>query len=486
MPHSADPNQNPHHATLADEERAERDRLVEAAHGAVRRGGTADLEFGQLLRQIRDGHLYREGGHSWETFMEAEFELSGERGRQLIGLADLADILAEGGEEPLVKEAHVRALSAVPTPELQVAAVRRGRSLAETEGIRLRARHLKVAARDVLEEGTSDLLGEGGDHAPPSPSDEIKAAVRSRGGLHIVLPEGAFGDEDATAYLPGRVLVPYHDGVAESWLEEAGREGQGSGQGLTRAGHDEAAELVWAVAVPDPWAAAPAWEASGDDSATTFFPDRLGAPTAALRLATSEDAEYEDRGQCVLVAPGVDLLAPGVTNCIVRDVVAALAADPHRLYLLHTAYPERADGEDWPSNALLCVSAYDTASAEQVAEGVAGLVGAVRLALVLRDVREPLSAGVLRPFEWVLLRGKRTSQAAYESIFASARGKAIHVGREVRARHQSYPALPEVADGTDRTRRSRRAIKVLGWSEPSGGPLRPPSSTILHNSPISS
>src|SRR5690606_1758892 len=145
--------------------------------------------------------------------------------------------------------------------------------IAEAEGKSLIAKHLE-RARNEIEDAARDEPQE-------EAADETKEAVRARGGVHIVLPEhvlpaGDDGDGAAQPDRPGCVTVPYDDALYEQ--AAADPDLHTSGQSLTRGDLDEVAEFTWPVLRPDPWTAADSWESSGGGS-TTFFPDRLGAPS---------------------------------------------------------------------------------------------------------------------------------------------------------------------------------------------------------------
>ncbi|MEP0547478.1 MAG: hypothetical protein ABJF88_11140 [Rhodothermales bacterium] len=436
----------------------ERSQLIEAAHDAIRRGNQAQVEFGYCLRSLKLGPPPLSESE-FRRLMRIEFDRSGERGNQLIDLAELHAAFTEAGVEPLVAEGHARAVKSLESLELQVRVVMRGRELAAAEGKRLFARHLDAAVAEVLAGVEVDL-----DDAPGN-TEEAREPVHARGGLHVVLPKDA-APGDAVPYLPGRVVAPWEGGAA---LPEPSR------RGLARVDLDEAAELVWPVVGPDPWTTAVDWEAPAGPFAATLFPDRLGAPSEA------PSPDGGGRARTVLVAPGVDLLHPALPEDVAQKVIGVAGADRHRLYVFLTAHPDRVALFAWPDNAAVCLEACDAASAKAAALAATPASGAhdgapsgsaPHFVLLLRDCAEPVAPEALRPFAWVLLRGKRTKQAAYDSVLRALAANRLHVGREVRANLKGNPLVaPVLAE----PRPERRAVAVVAVGDRAKGPLRPPA-----------
>src|SRR5690606_31432480 len=117
----------------------------------------------------------------------------------------------------------------------------------------------------------------------------------------------------------------------------------------------------------------------------------------------------------VLVAPGVDVLHPEVPDAVLVRIVEAIGTDPTRLYLVRSAYPERAATLTWPANAVVVVEARSTEDAARGA-GALGDVGRALKALVLIGLRAGVPEEALRPFGWILVRGQETTQAAFDSV----------------------------------------------------------------------
>lgn len=427
---AAPPEDAPSPDSLSHDEEVERDRLLREAHAAKEKADRSQLVFGQRLRDLNERRLYREGGVTFESFVEAEFGITGARAYQFIALADVHDELQTEGVEPLTSESHARAIAWMPGPE-RARAVTLAREAARSEGVRLAARHLQEAASTIGAEleAEREEAREVAEGVIDAFEQDVVAEDQGPEGLLVVAAES---DDvaDVVDRLPSGVVVRWEGwSPPHSW--------DADDRGLLRSQVDEVAAHVWPVFAPSPWGSACRWEPRPGPLRATFYPERMGPATPA-------DGEG-GREATVLVAPEVDLLAEWIPDRLVRDVVQAIADDPTRRYLVLTAELERAAGFGWPANAVLLASATGPESAALVAEGAALLpeTRGFRIGLVLRGVRDPVSPLSLAPFDWVLLRGASTSQAAYDAVTAALRPRqCLHVAREVRARVREYPPMP--------------------------------------------
>lgn len=475
-------------------DREEVERLVEEANAYRRRGYLADVEFGRCLMKLRALHDGRNGGPTWEAFLDTEFDISDDRARQIMALTKLYEALEDAGIEPLTVTSHAEELMGLDE-DLQIRAVKRGREIAEAEGKHLIARHLERARIEIEDEALAESSTD--ETGSATLTDEAKEAVRARGGIHIVLPESAF-PEDAEAENdvghdaaqeavlpchPGRLIAPYDEELHDLAKHAAKR----ATEILTRADLDEVAEFVWHVLVPDAWEPVLTWHLPEGDIQATYRPDRLGAPSAPV----SVDKKFEKvkgrvaraRAATVLVAPGVDPLAPDLPERIVRSVVEAVGTDPERRYLFLTAHPARAASFNWPPNAFVCVTAHDAASAGSIAETVATVreESNVCFVLVLRDAHEDIPKAALKAFAGVLIRGKKTKQEAYDSVFNAVPYDRVHVAREVKARPLGFAALTTGASTEEKAvevrtqRRFHHAARVKTQRDPKTGASLPPT-----------
>ena len=74
---------------------------------------------------------------------------------------------------------------------------------------------------------------------------------------------------------------------------------------------------------------------------------------------------------------------------------------------------------------------------------IASLRIALRPTPRLEALAACIGAGTLDEIDWVLVRGSKTTQEAYDSLRAGlGPGQTLDLGRDVRARHSGYPAMP--------------------------------------------
>lgn len=416
----------PDDTPLSDDERATRDQLVREAQGIQVKIGGHEADFGRRLRTINDLKLYREGGMSFETFVVV-FELCSTSAYDFIAFADVCDALVGAGVEPLAVKSHALDVVQLPTAELQVAAVQRGREIAAERGTRLTGTILTQACTEVVAGQTEEVLVGANDFFGDR-NDATRSAVRAHDGLTVVVPKGSVDEDLVLANLLGGQVVPYAEDMA--WKTRADR--------ATKAarfdrigGLDDVTERAWTVVTPDPWQAAATWSPTGDSA--VFFPERLTAPQARVKRETT------NREQTILVAPGTDLFSDIIPDRVLQDVIGVAGADPHHRYLVMTKHADRAKSMEMPPNVFVCAEA--TGTAESVSAAASALAGIKPNALVVRDLTEPVEAGIFKEIDWVLVRGSKTTQQAYDSIRKGLRHDQLNQGKDVRARHSGYPPL---------------------------------------------
>lgn len=424
---------------LTADEIAARDRIVGEALVAKLAFKRHRLEYARHLRELLDFRLYRgEDGHTtWETFVRSTFGHSADKAFKLIRMARVVETcpdLFSGGD---VVEGQARVLTPL-SPEQQTEVVRRGRALAEAEETALAARHLASAR--------AELAREAAHAAPPE-----RAAVRAHEGLLVVVPHSTDGEVIAT--LPAGRVVPYEDTIV---LPETAARATDAAS-FARVELDQITDITWPVVAPDPWTPATTWTLGATPG--VFFPQRLSSPR---RRAPREATERE---KTVIVAPGVDVLA--LPERVARLIVEAAGADPARRYVLLTCSPERA-WEEWPANVYIALGAASTAAS--VAAAAESVSAAPRpRALVVHNLAVAAGADALAAFDWVLVRGKSTTQEAYDSLRASVPAGRLDRGAEVRARHSAYPPL------------SAAPAPERGAVEPPRPPRLPSSTSTAHS-----
>ena len=426
---------------LSEQDKADLKRLIDEGNNYLKIGDDADVGVGRCAKAIFDRKLHRP--ETRDEFCQTEFGRSYETIRGYIKLAEHQEECEAKGVEPLTCRAHVLAVDPLPSIDDKVRAVKRAREFAKAEDKKLNQTHLKQAREEIEDE----LIGEA--ETSEDPLSEVKDEVRARGGIHVVLPENALPEgvvgEIKQSYLPGRIIAPYDElpagqsGAADQRTcdDKTGEERRP--EKLTRADLDEVAEFVWFVLARDPWEPASAWDVPDGDFRATYHPDRLIVPSTPVE--TGKKREADNRSATVLVAPGVDILHPDVPEPVREAVVAATGEDLERRYLFLTEHPQVAAEIEWAANAVVCVTASDAASVKRMA-GIAAGAG-VRFALVLRDAEGELPAEALKHFSWVLIRGKKTSQASYDSVFRAVPYDRIQVGRKVHARPLGYTSVVE-------------------------------------------
>jgi len=445
-------------AVLSEQDEADLQGLIDDGNTYLRAGDEADAEFGRCAKAIFERKLHRP--KTKDEFCQTEFGRSYETIRGYIKLAEHQEECEARGVEPLTCRAHVLVVDPLPLLDHKIRAMVRARAVAEEEGTKLSTAHLQQAREEIEDE----LRGQTAATNVDDPLAEAKEAVRTRGGIHIVLPAGSPAvaeHADAKPYGPGNVIVPF-DPDASELLQQTIASMQ-VGQSLERNDLDEIAEYVYSVLTPDAWEPAKAWALGDEPFRATYQPARLNAPS---ERADSEGGD--DRGSTVLLTPGVDLYHPDVPDTARQAVLASVKADPAGRYLAFTQHVDRVDGSELAPNVFICFEASDPSTAEACAEEATVLHRAkIRCVLVLRDCTGAIPASAFKPFEWVLVRGKKTSQAAYDSVFAAqSKGlippDGVQVGRTVRVRHQGYRPVTDgdLTSTEKQKRKDRRPTKI--------------------------
>jgi len=470
---------------LTDEEREALARCEEE----IARYEEVAFDAGRALRTINEGRLYRERHGTFEEYVASAWSFTDSRAYYLIRAVDVVDDLIAAGVADLPKcEAHARPLSRLTpddrvtvwemlldqygSPEALTMSKVRGvvdglfprkpdgeeasngepKSLGDDvesgeESLGAPARASALALYQSADQRTgvhgltlgAEELDRLEDEKTTNPAlDTGRSAVREHEGLLVALDASAVANPDAAlAELPGRLVVPYGDGLELPKLSERRTEAAA----FVAAKLDDATDLTWPVLVPDPWEAPETWSlpASQGDGPfrAVYYPDRLSAPASRPKRAPA------DHEVTVLVAPGVDPLHPAVPDRVARAIVEAAAADPARRYLALTAHPERAAALGGALNIFVAVEVVGTAAAVDAAVARLWTAPSPR-ALVVRDLAEPVEPDALRGVDWVLVRGPKTTQAAYDAVrTALGPSQALDVGRNIRARHTGCPPLPE-------------------------------------------
>lgn len=419
---------DPDNTPFSDDDRLERDRVVREAQEIQADIGNREAEFGRHLRDINKRKLYSENNTSWPDFVAKKFGLCSTGAYDYIGFADVCDALLDAGDEPLTVKSHALDVVQLPTAELQVAAVQRGRDLAAERGTRLIGEILKQACKEVAVAQGEDVLP-GTNESFSARNEADRVAVRQHNGLTVVLAKNSVDENRALANLPGGQVVPY----AEDMEWKTRTERVTDADGFDRIdGLDDVTGLAWTVVTSDPWETATTWSPASDRA--VFFPERLTAPQARV------NREASDREQTVLVAPGTDLFSDIVPDRVVHDIIGNAGADPRHRYLVMTRHADRAKSLDLSPNVFVCAEATGTAASVSAAAGA--LAGIRPNALVVRDLIEAVSPGVLSEIDWILVRGSKTTQKAYDSLRAGLKNdQVLDRGRDVKARHSGYPVL---------------------------------------------
>lgn len=450
LPHP-DPTETVDDYGLTPDERLEHDRHVADIKSAHRTTIEAVVRLGVLLLAFRAFRLHtprHERSRSWAQACEDDLELEVSSAYDFMDVARVDRALREAGREPLTAVSHALAVAqdgGRDDPGLVVERVETGRALAEAEGRRPAARHYEAAREGhpgpearALQDAIAELEG-------------FHAAVESRDdlgdGLHVAFPVSG-----------ERRVEPWSDRVPDEWPDGAGP------VGLAPVRLDPVAGLTWPVVLPG-GTAATAWDLPDSPSCVVYFPDRLRSTTARSM----------GRSQTVLVAPGVDVLHNGVPARVVREIGAAIGADPSRLYLVLTRSVRRVAEAGLPINAVIVVSARSAEEVDRVAADVRAVGGedAPAFAVLLRGLASAPAEGLndaLDAFDWVLVRGEDTTWEALEAVYAAVPGDRLHVSKEVRARPEANPLLARLPAPAPRP--DRAAVPVAVTRSP-GGPALP-------------
>lgn len=439
---------------LTTTEREEYDRYVTDIKAAHRESFAAVVRLGTLLLALvafRSRTPRHERARAWARVCDEDLGVEVSSAYDYMDAARVDTALRDAGLDPVSSIAQAVAVAADGgrgDAGLMIERVRTGRALAESESVRAAARHFEDArARSAApdEAGLRDALAE---------LDALDAGegVADQDGLRVVTADGG-----------RRRVLPWEDGASADWPDGVDR------AGVTPIRLDPVADLAWPILVRDPRAVSDEWALPDGPFQATYVPGRLGSTTIRSKATAS-------RSRVVLAAPDVDALDDAVPNRVVREIAAAVAADPARLYLLATRNVARAAAAGLPPNAVAVVVAHTANEALALAEEVRGAVTDRRgpsWAIVLRDLACAPPGGFADPlgvFDWVLVRGAATTWEALAAVYQAVPDDRVHVEKGVRARPEASPLLARLPAPPERPDRPAVPVKV---TRRPGGPALP-------------
>lgn len=98
--------------------------LEQSIESGLDRASEPILEIGKALRSIRDKKLYREEGYSsFEAYLQERWEMSRNKGYQLIAAANILEDLSEAFEQKLLPKSESALRPLTPLSKIQRIAV---------------------------------------------------------------------------------------------------------------------------------------------------------------------------------------------------------------------------------------------------------------------------------------------------------------------------------------------------------------------------